>query len=167
VYKFKRTTDIEIIESVLLDDEMFGRITESGTNKKDIQIDISDSNYYAALFYNETLLGIALLHPESITTGIIHMHILKQHRKQHAEHCGMLCLKMMLDTNHIKFNAQIPQCYIDVCKFTEKMGFVKEGINRSSVFKNGTIMDTIYYGCTRNEMLQRYNELKVLMKWEV
>ena len=160
-YYYERTEDVSLIESVLFDSEMFSRISEDGQLIDDINIEISSNHLWVALYHNEILLGIGWIHPLSIATGMIHIHVSKQHRS-HSYQCGMMMLDAMLSlTQHNKFNAEIPIIYRDVIKFTQKMGFQIEGTNRQSVYKNGQLVDQIYLGCTRSEMQVNLKQLNL------
>lgn len=161
MYYYKRTENVNLIESVLFESEMFLRITEDGQLIDDINIEIASHHLWLALYYKNTLCGIGWIHPLSIATGQVHIHVL-QNQRHHAVQCGIMMLDAMLNlTNHEKFNAEIPVVYPDVIKFTEKMGFKQEGVNRSSIYKDGQLVDQIYLGCTRNEMDLNLKQLRL------
>ena len=102
----------------------------------------------------DTVLGAYGLRPLNRYTLEIHAHILPEHRDQYAVETGWAILRWIVDNqDYAKILAEIPACYPDVIAFTKKFGFKQEGVNRLSVQKDGKMIDQIWLGITRQEVL--------------
>lgn len=146
----KRTYDLEFINKVLNDPEMFPRISEDG--QTGIKITENDQLIWLEV---EEKKGLYLLHKLSESTMQIHAHILKPYREDVAKQSGKDVLKWFLDNIPERINkliAEIGVIYPDVYHFTKKQGFKDEGINRASLLKDGVFVDQYRLGITREEI---------------
>ena len=133
-------SDMEVVKSILCDEWIYDRISEDGTPSAEDYEPPTDVLYLT----DEALSGIMIFHP---LNGSAHeMHIQMIDKSKSMDFCQS-CIKWFWNNSDaIKIIAQIPEIYPDVCRFAEKNGFVKEGVNRSSYRKNGEIYSQIYYG---------------------
>lgn len=145
-----RTNDIELIKSILSDEEIFDRISEDGMTMDDIKIDPKKECWLAA-YANEHLIGVFVLAPTNSRCIEIHVHILKEFRS-YAVEATLKVYEFILTTKYLKLIAKIPDIYKDVIGFSEKMGMKKEGVNRKSYLKNNQLLDQIYLGITTEEI---------------
>tara|TARA_R110002074_G_scaffold121968_1_gene256503 strand:- start:23539 stop:24018 length:480 start_codon:yes stop_codon:yes gene_type:complete len=121
----------------ICDDELWDRISPDGCKKCNSELP-PEWNYFS--FDNgHEIVGFWAYHFIGDHTLGIHINILSKFRRAY----GMLAgLKLI---SHIKNNikcvttivAEIPECYPDVIKFTEKFGFKQAGVNHQSLLKNG------------------------------
>jgi len=134
------TRDMDKIKSVLCDEWIYNRISEDGTPSAEEYEPPTDAVYLT----DNDLSGVMIFHPINAATFEIHVQMLD---KSKAMEFGRSCIKWMWSNSEaIKIVAQIPEIYPDVCRFAEKNGFEKEGVNRSSYLKGGKVYSQIYYG---------------------
>ena len=154
-FHYARTTNIDLIKSVLFDTEIFERISEDGQLIDDIQIIIDESIDYIALYKDNILLGTGFIHPQNSSSCHVHINVLSQYRK-YSKECGYLMLNYFIEqTNYIKFNTQVPVCYPDVSKFLTKFGFIYQGCDYKSINKKGIVHDQYLYGITRDQIIEQ------------
>ena len=136
-------TDKAKIRSVLCDEWVYSRISEDGA----ATIDEYDPPMSALYLTDDNLSGLMIFHPINAASYETHIQMID---KTKAMEFGQSCLKWFWKHSEaIKIVAQIPEIYPDVCRFAEKNGFEKEGINRASYLKNGGVFNQIYYGLSR------------------
>ena len=139
----KPTTDKEVIKSVLCNEWIYSRISEDGAPS----IEEYDPPMDVLYLTDSDLSGIMIFHP--VNAASYEMHIQMIDKSKAMEFCQS-CVKWFWNNSEaIKIIAQIPEIYPDVCRFAEKNGFIKEGVNRSSYRKNGEIYSQVYYGIIR------------------
>lgn len=140
----RSTTDQDIIKRVMLDEWVLDRVSEDGCGADDLVIDSG-----AVYLVDSDISGLGIFHLVNVITCQFHIQMLD---KLKAMEFGAACLDFIFDnTNLNKIIAQIPEIYPDVCRFTEKHGFKKEGVSEGSYLKNGNISSLIYYGLTRGD----------------
>lgn len=156
----KRTEDTDEIRKVLLNPEIWERISEYGQSQDEFDPPIDDDIYWLAVRDdNDEIVGMFFLHPESSYTAMVHINILQQHRKEHAANAAYEFLKFVVnETVFEKVHAEIPTINPDVVKFTIKQGFRVEGLSRQSIYKKGEMMDQFRLGITRSEIEQWIKE---------
>ena len=146
----------EEVDSILKDPELFERISSEDLSVEDYNAVFDDHNIYMVARLKDVKIGLYHLHPHNPTTLIIHCNFLKGYR-DHADESQILLYKWILDecdNTYQKVIAEIPYTYPEVYHFSKKFGFVDEGVNRSSVLKNGKIVDQWRVGITREEISQ-------------
>lgn len=140
-----RTFDVETIKRVLCDPWIYNRITEDGSPSiDDYEPIINDDIVYLT---DEEETGIVIVHPVNAITQEIHVQVLN--RDKAKEFVGACFEWIWSNTDTIKVIAQIPEMYPDVYKFAEKIGMEREGENKGSYLKNGSISSQFYYGIRR------------------
>ena len=147
----ERTHDELMIREVLDNPEISDRITEDGMTMEDVEIDTKRECWLAV--HADGLVGVFCLLPMSKSSVEIHVHILKECRKEHSVSSLLEVFKFILTTSYVKVTAIIPVIYQDVIGFAKKMGFTEEGCNRKSYRKNGQLIDQYYFGITRDEIV--------------
>ncbi len=148
----KRTTDAELIKSIVFLPEIFDCISEDGID--DFESDVN-RDCWISIKKDDLCIGIYHLHPHNSATLEIHAHILPEHRERYSIDSGKAILKWILDESpdmYQKIIAQVPKLYPNVKAFCEINGFVVEGVNRLSHRKNGTLHDQWLLGITRDEI---------------
>jgi len=149
----RKAENIEEVEAILKDPEIFGRVAEDGHDLESFEIDMS-SNCFMLIEKDSKIIGVWCIYPVNKTTLNIHCNILKEHR-EHGKESGRLILKWFAEESpeqYQKLNAEIPVIYTAVYHFTKNFGFQDEGINRKSISKEGQLVDQYRLGITREEV---------------
>jgi len=142
-----RTTDVARIKGVLCDEWIFDRISEDGVAVDNYSVDINDAIIYLT---DNDLTGLFIIHPVNGITQECHTQVLNREK---AFEFTKSCIDWVWEnTGTMKLVAQIPEIYPDVCRFAEKQGFEREGVNKMSYLKNGEIHSQYYYGLARPEV---------------
>lgn len=140
------TTDVKKIKSVLCDEWIYNRISEDGTPSAEEYEPPTDAVYLT----DSDLSGLVIYQP--INAASFEFHIQMLDRSKGVE-LGLSCIKWLWDNSDaIKIVTQVPEIYPEVCNFAGKIGFEKEGINRSSYLKGGKVYSQIYYGLIKPEV---------------
>tara|TARA_R110002020_G_C16317611_1_gene774432 strand:+ start:6002 stop:6454 length:453 start_codon:yes stop_codon:yes gene_type:complete len=142
---FKRTKDIELIKSVVLNNELLS------TTKEDSEFSLNvESDCYLACFNKDKIIGVAVFSPESTTTINYHPNLLKECRGKDSLPFTVNALKWLYENASMykKVNVKFPSIYKHIKVYAEKAGFTFEGTDRQSC-KSG---DRMMYGITRNEI---------------
>lgn len=157
----ERTYEVSLIRDILMDPDIFGRITDDSHARLEIDPQkecwvamklgtATDRNVFAP---HSDIAGVYCLHSLNAWTMQIHAHVLPQFREEYAMATGRAILKWFLEhTEYLKVVAEIPTCFPDVLKFTKKFGFKEEGCNRQSLMKDGELVDQVWLGITRSEI---------------
>tara|TARA_R110002126_G_scaffold1757_2_gene10555 strand:- start:2657 stop:3109 length:453 start_codon:yes stop_codon:yes gene_type:complete len=140
------TKDKKEIKSVLCDEWIYSRISEDGAPS----IEEYDPPMDVLYLTDNDLSGIMIFHP--VNAASYEMHIQMIDKTKAMEFCRSCIDWFWSNSEAIKITAQIPEIYPDVCRFAEKNGFKKEGINRLSCIKGGRVYSQIYYGLSRSEV---------------
>jgi len=148
----ERTNNGSLINSVLLDSEMFPRISEDGVNG----VILNDKSIYLSVHDDQSLIGVFQLDSANSTSINIHPCILKKYRNKSYKVMNVFYSWVLenLPKNLLKINAEIPTKYKEVYRFAKQVGFSDEGLNRQSIIKGGFIWDQYRLGITRQEMIQ-------------
>jgi hypothetical protein len=150
----ERTRDIDLINSVMFDDDIFNVISEDGATKERQRFDVYNE-YWLKVTVDDDLVGLYNLHTTNQSTLEAHVHILPEFRKQHSNASIRKVYKWLIDNcgdEVVKFIANIPSIYPNVLRFCLSNGFTHEGINRKSYLKNNLIHDVDMVGITKEEM---------------
>lgn len=136
----RRTEDTDKIKSVLCDEWIYDRISEDGTPSAEEYEPTTNAVYLT----DDDLSGVMIFHPINGATFETHIQMLDKSKAM--EFCQSCIEWIWNNSEAIKIVAQIPEIYPDVCRFAEKSGFEKEGVNRASYLKGGKVHSQIYYG---------------------
>jgi len=155
--KIELCEDSHAIYDFLVNDaELFARISESGESVEDY----SNADFIGMLALGisigDDLAALITFNALNRTTVNVHMNVKSEHRKTVAGIAGKALLNFVAhDTNFQKAVASIPVIYYDVLKYSKRLGFNIEGINKQSTLKNGELTDCYYVGITRSEMIEK------------
>ena len=120
----RETKDLREINNIILDDEIFQRISEEG-DSKDVTIEL-DEYIFLTNEDNTALMIYEELYPK---TYECHVQVLKDHRNK-AMDFGKEALDWLWDnTEATDIVAEIPECYPDVYNFAIKNGFKDNGVS--------------------------------------
>ena len=152
MYNYKVLTNEDEIKKVLFNPEIWNRISEDEQCQDEIEV-LNDNNQWAGLYFNHVLFGVGLVHRHNQTTGTCHIHILKEHRDEHAGAGGMLSIQAALnETEYDKFRTEVPEIYKDVQYFLKKLGFRPKGYSTVTFKKNNKEIKQIIFKTTRKEL---------------
>ena len=148
----ERTRDIDLINSILTDDDIFDSISEDGSKNGDFEPDVNDELWVKIECGND-LIGVCNFHHTNKITIQGHIHILKQYRREHSLSAANNIYNWLLsNSDFLKLIVEIPSCHVNVMKYCKAIGFALEGINRESYLKGGKALDQALLGITRQEI---------------
>jgi hypothetical protein len=141
----------------MLEDEIWDRVSEDGNRKEDYRPQIVKGVLWLGIYAKDnTLIGIFVFNQLTLTIIKFHACIIKKYRQEYAKEAGRLGIiyfSYHLDDRVKKAVLEIPVCYPEVCMYSLRNGFVKEGINRKSVMKKGKLIDQYLLGITKEEAI--------------
>lgn len=146
-----RTYDTAKIMAVLLHPDIIKTISEDGCGKLEINV---DGTCFIACDIDGITAAVFIFDKLGAHVVDVHAHVLPANR-QHSKDIGAAILSHFFTIAPwaTKLNALIPTCYPNVIAFAQHFGFINEGINRKSYLHNGDLIDQVYLGATRQEVL--------------
>ena len=138
----QRTLDVGVCLSVLTDPDIFDSISEDGATINDVQIDVIN-HYWVSLAAGGELIGVVQFKPITSHLFESHIHILKQHRKEHTANAGAAILDWCKDNLAGTLYAHTPDYCVNVINFLEKFDFIKCGTIPKAWNKNGKLNDLV------------------------
>ena len=151
----RQAEDVEEVDLVLKDSEIYARIAEDGINSDEYETPFDANQRYMMVMLDETVIGVWNLYPVNTSTLNIHANILKDYR-EHGKEAAILILNWFVNDcpkQYQKLNAEIPIIYPEVYHFTKSFGFNDEGVNRLSIVKNGKLVNQYRLGITKDEVI--------------
>jgi len=145
-----RTTDTELIRSIVTDPRAFEVRAEDGYTVEDVQVVIDPRIYWVALVVDDTTIGVVTATPLSRTVLDFHVTIKPEFWRQSVNvKIVRLAATFLLErTDAAKLNATVPVSAQPVIRFLQRVGFKREGINRASFRHKGELVDQCYLGFT-------------------
>lgn len=145
------TSSTDEILSVLTNPDILKVISEGECQKIDVCF---DSTVFIACDVDNELSAIFIFDKTGAVVFDIHAHVLSAHR-QNSIDIAKAILKFFFDSfaSAEKLTALIPVCFPNVVDFAERFGFRLEGINRQSYLHAGAVIDQLYLGATKAEVL--------------
>jgi len=153
VYSAHVCEDMDYIKSVLLDPEMWERITDDYADESIID---KASCIWLVCYYYDVPMGIASVGSESSSVVNVHIYIPKSNRGRHTKSIGLEVLQWIKASalSHIhKVHTKIPVMHKDVIRFAHSLGFKDEGIDRASMMKNGVLIDRLNLGMALGDIV--------------
>ena len=146
-----RTFDTDQILSVLTHPDILKTITEADSTN--LHVD-PQASCFMACTVNDELSAIFIFDRLGAQVFDIHAHILPA-KRPHSKDIGATILSHFFDAVPwaAKLNALIPVCYPNVIAYAHQFGFVNEGVNRQSYLFQGDLIDQVYLGATKQEVL--------------
>lgn len=145
----ERTFSLEVIDHVLKHPKIKECIGDDFSG--DVEYPIMDNIYYLAV-YGQELAGMFVVFPLNAVTYDAHSAILPEYYGDKAKEAGRLAIDWVFDnTDCLKINGSTPVYNRLAVKYSEEIGFIREGINSKSIMKNGKLYDQIYFGLEREE----------------
>ena len=146
----ERTYDIDVINYVLKHDsvkEFIGDDFSSG-----IDYPITDYLYYLVAKESGIIAGMFVVFPINGSTVDAHSSVLPGFYGDKAREAGRMAITWVFEnTEYHKINGSTPIYNKSALKFSEDIGFKREGINKKSHMKNRKLYDQIYFGLERKE----------------
>lgn len=148
------TEDLELIKEIVTDPEIWERFAEEGVDKETFYPFIDSGTGWLLCISEDDICGIILAHIETSCSITIHPYLRKKHRGKGRDMMTSLFKRFVEqdDSEFVKINAVIPDCYKSTQNFAKRVGFTEEGTSRSSYRKDGNVYDRRYYGITRKEI---------------
>lgn len=147
----RRTFDTDEILSVLTHPDILKTITEADC--QNIDVDVNAAAFIACDIDGE-LASVFIFNRQGAAVFDIHAHVLPA-KRPHSRDIAKAILKYFFESfsQAEKLTALIPICYPNVIAFSETFGFRLEGINRLSYLHQGQLIDQLYLGATKAEVL--------------
>lgn len=143
----KQTKNYEMIRDMLFNDkELYDRISDDYTDAENWQ---PDKSIWIGYYENDECLALLSASDENAIVLNIHLHIPEKNRGKDSFKIGNGLVKFIekhCDKRFVKINVKVPVIFKDSIRFSEKLGFLKEGVDRMSYIKNGKIIDRIMFG---------------------
>jgi hypothetical protein len=96
---------------------------------------------YVAGLVDSAIIGLMIYHDVGNKVKC-HIQVLPEYRKDHAREFARIALNFGKAKNAIVY-AEIPDCYPNVLRFAEKVGFYKTGNIKDDYTKDGVTHDVI------------------------
>lgn len=144
----KKTRNAELIKELLDDETLHSVTSEDGTDPSSFEPDVYASTWLALVDDEETIRGFMVLIPTGRVTASIHVIIRPEFWGDSKTNValGKLSVAYAFDHGIRKLTAEIPTEDIEVLRYAQRVGFKREGINRSSFLRNGELLDQTYVG---------------------
>lgn len=146
-----RTFDTAQILAVLAHPDILKTITEASATLPEID---PQASCFMACTVNDELAAVFIFDRLGAHVFDIHAHILPA-KRPHSKDIGTAILRHFFDVVPWaeKLNALIPVCYPNVIAYAHQFGFINEGVNRQSYLFQGDLIDQVYLGATKQEVL--------------
>jgi hypothetical protein len=135
----QRTLDVGVCLFILTNPEIFDLISEDGATYNDIHVDVI-KDYWLSI-YDEELIGVVQIKPITSSCYEGHIHILKEHRKNHSKESGERIIAWCKDNLSGTMYAYTPEYCKNVTRFLESFGFLNTGVLPKAWKKNGQLND--------------------------
>lgn len=163
----KRLYNDTDIKKVILDDEMWARVSEDGQLPEDFQVAFADEVHWIGVYRNKQIIGVFIIHPLSRIVATIHVNILKAFRKCCAKYAYYLLMEYVIEkTDYIKLETRIPIIYQSVLDFALWGGGTVEGISRQSILKNNKLIDQYFIGITKDTIEHWIEDKQKELTWQ-
>jgi hypothetical protein len=135
----QRTLDVGVCLSILTNPEIFDLISEDGATFNDLEVDVI--KHYWLSIYDKELIGVMQIKPITSSCYEGHIHILKQHRKEHSNAAGDGIIKWCKENLKGTLYAHTPSYCKNVINFLERFEFSNTGFIPKAWSKNGELND--------------------------
>ncbi len=159
--RLERLDHYGTIRDFFQDKELWKRVSEDGMDSADLKPDMLEHIHWVGFYDDdESLIGIMHIAPESLSTCVVHINILKEYRYKHSATVGNMGMAYLQDsTDFWKFHVAIAEQYGAVRAYVVGLGFLQEGIRYQSLIKDGKYVDQYLYGLDRIK-LELHNKLR-------
>lgn len=154
--KVQRIFNPELLAEIMTEDDLWDSISEDGSISKEQYAENLDMEgmYVLALIGGHDddpeLHGFVI--GRSITQTVVETHVAIRPEYWGHEanvHLGKLaCLWLMTLPGVSKLVASIPVPDKEVLRYSQRVGFKREGVNKQSFLRNGELLDQYYVGMT-------------------
>ena len=149
-----RTKNVELFRSILLKDKLWDAISEDGSIGKDEYWPDPDDVIMIALLGKEKVLhGFVVGRPITDTVVETHVAIDPDYwgHKDNVKLGQLGCEVLRQVTGATKHVASIPVTDLEVLRYAQRVGFKREGVNRSSFLRGGELLDQYYVGMAKHD----------------
>ena len=153
--RIQRIFNAELLAEVVTDDQLWEAVSEDGSVGKTEYVKLLDMEamYVLALISGEEnteLHGFVI--GRHHTTTVIETHVaIRPEYWGHADNVrlGQLACTWLLTLEGVeKLVASIPVPDKEVLRYSQRVGFKREGVNKKSFLRNGELLDQYYVGMT-------------------
>lgn len=116
------------------------------------------NEWWIGLYFGDTYIGMYRIHQLTSACYQGHVFMLPKHRR-HSVDAGHAIMGWSVDNlpGLEKMIVEVPECFENVIRFVESLGFTEQGYNSHSYKKNGLI-GTYQYGITKNDMVRLWRQ---------
>lgn len=141
-YEVTVCDDYDLVRRIILDPEMLHRITDDFSDVKNYNPE--HHGVWLRCDRGDECVGVVKVSAVSPLDLSIHIHIPKKYR------CSCLKIgKAFVEFvegrkgGHLKLSTRVASKYRNVVKFTKRLGFTEDGIDKMSYKRDGEIYDTV------------------------
>lgn len=158
--RVQRITNPDLIKQFMANPETWDIRAEDGVSVDEVQIVIDPRIFWLALLdkdedQKEFVRGVAVASPLSKT--IFDFHVCfdpKFWRSKNNVELGKLALEWyFLHSGANKIVSTIPVASHPACRYVQRIGMKREGVNRASFMKAGVLTDQYYFGITKADVI--------------
>lgn len=151
--KIEPTFDMDQVKEILMIPEVWERAAEDGADKETYYPGFDNMCGWLICKEKEDIVGLIYVHNDDTKSVKIHPYILPSYRGKGKDMMFSFYRWFIENGAHTaKLLISIPSCYKRLYKFSKRIGFIDEGINRKSYFKNGEMHDQWNLGLTVSEI---------------
>lgn len=149
--KFERSTDWELIKSVMTHPKIWPHITDDFAVKVEAFEPINhESAWYVLVKDGEELLGLFALYPENRVCWKVHTCLLPNAWGRRARQAAREGVKWVFDnTECLRLITDVPEYNILAYRFAQMGGMVEFGKNPRSYMKNGQLQNVFMLGVSK------------------
>lgn len=148
-----RTFNTEQILSVLTHPDILKSISENGSSNLQVN---PQASCFIACTVDDELSAVFIFDKIGACVCDIHAHVLPA-KRPHSKDIGAAILSHFFNDVApwaAKLTAVIPVCFPNVIAYAHQFGFINEGVNRQSYLLQGDLIDQVYLGATKEEVLK-------------
>lgn len=118
----------------------------------DVIYPIVDNVYYLVAYCGGEISGMFVVYPVNAICYDCHSSILPHAYGEPAKKLGKMAIDWVFtNTKAMKLVGSTPTTNKLAIKYSMDIGFEREGINRKSIMKNGSLVDQVYFGLEREK----------------
>jgi len=138
-----RTYDVGLCLRVLMTEDIFDAISEDSSTHDHLSVDVI-KDWWLSVTVGDVVIGCVQFKGKTSNCYESHIHILKEHRKEHTLDAGQKILDWCKETfSGATLYTEVPRQCESVINFLEHFDFNKTGIIPNSYVKNGQKHDLI------------------------
>ena len=153
--------DMQIIKNIITNPEIWKLATEGDVDPESYQPLFDNQCCWLVAIDNNEIAGLIFIHNDNAKSIKFHPYLLPKFKGNGVKFIKSFLTWSVINLQKIeKVIITLPACYKRQFKLAKSIGFIEEGINRLSYFKDGVMIDQYNLGLTREE-------IKGVIKWDL